>query len=100
MATAREHEMRAFFAAAERSLLDLEEFADLHEISIRAVRWWQREFRERGEMFASDFVEVELQPAVSMGIELRIIGDECRIVIAPGFDAEHLSRVIDALRSC
>ena len=100
MATAREHEMRAFFAAAEGSSLALEEFADLHEISMQAVRWWQREFRERGELFASDFVEVELQPAVSMGIELRFIGDELRVVITPGFDVEHPRRVIDALRSC
>ena len=69
-------------------------------IPIPTLSYWASKLRQEGVDFETRLVEVEIQDEVApapIAIESRA---GLRVTVEPGFDSEHLSRVLAALARC
>ena len=101
MGTRREREVRALFREQARSGLTVKAFAERRGMSPETLYWWRCELRRRESALGSaDLVEVEVSREPASDLEIRVSGDEVRITVPEGFDAEHLRRLVTVLRRC
>lgn len=80
--------------------LTFRELSEESGISIPTLSYWASKLRREGADFETRLVEVEIvedADASSITIESR---SGLRVTVDPGFDSEHLSRVLAALARC
>lgn len=98
-------EMREVIGAWEVSGLTQREFAEQEGMSYTAFQYWRRRLKDLEGAEGPEIVPlrvVEERPRSTgepCGIEIRLESG-VSLVAAPGFDEEHLRRVVAALRAC
>lgn len=86
-------------AERERKGLTFREVSERSGIPIPTLAWWASKLRHEGEGVEAELIPVEIleeQSGAPIAIEL---GRDVRVVVVPGFDAEHLARVLSVLES-
>jgi len=93
--------MRTLLAEQARSGLSVKAFAERVGLSPQTLYWWRGELRRREEARSSvDLVEIEVSAEPSSEFEVRVRGDELRVLVPASFDPEHLLRLLATLRRC
>jgi transcriptional regulator with XRE-family HTH domain len=96
-------EMRRLLARRRRRGLSWDELSEESGVPQSTLRWWQRRLREAEEERSGEARFVRLvatrapEPKSPWPVEI-VLGDGRRVVARPGFDIEHLRRVLEALR--
>lgn len=88
-----EAKRRELLAAFERSGVSLKAFAEAAGIPYSTMVYW----RQRGEVGGAPRL-LAVEVARDSVLEVRVGGATVRV--EAGFDAEHLARVVRALRAC
>lgn len=97
-------QMAALLARRERDGLSLRGLAERSGIPIGTLAWWSWRLRQRDggrEVEGSHgFVEVVAAGVEEASSVAVVVGEDLRIEVAPGFDADLLRSVVRTLRSC
>lgn len=97
-------EMERLLARRRRRGLTWAELSEETGVPRSTLEWWQRRLRDGDDRTRDpEFVEVTVMPPAARAgaivpIEV-ILRSGHRVSVVPGFDAEHLRRVVDALES-
>lgn len=92
----REAEARYALATWESSGLTLREFAEAHRIRLAKLRRWRRRLSEPTTV---RFLDILPNPTVAPVEPFRLHLGEVVVEVPPGFRAEELTRLLEAL-SC
>ena len=96
--TPRGQAMLALLRRAEQGE-DFETLAAEADVLPSTLRWWRSQLRRELAESASPFVEVEIKPLPSPRVLDVHVGD-ISISVPSSFDADHLARIVEALRTC
>jgi len=90
--------MLALLRRAERGE-DFDALASEADVLPSTLRWWRSQLRRELAEPTSAFLEVEIASLPSSDVLDVHVGD-VSITVPPSFDANHLVRIVEALRSC